>query len=64
MTAAHAGRVERCGVGERRHLVGGRELDAGRGELERLLATRGMQLIVPDRGVGRGRSADLGFGLG
>ncbi|HLM96140.1 MAG TPA: MobF family relaxase [Acidimicrobiales bacterium] len=62
--AAHAGRVERCGVGERRHMVGGRELIPGRGELERLLAARGMQIMDPDRGVARGRSADLGFGLG
>jgi hypothetical protein len=64
-TEAHAGRVERCGVGERRHLVVGRELTAPRRELERLLAARGMQMVAgPDRGVGRERGADLGVGLG
>jgi len=65
MTPAHAGQVERCGVGERRHVVGGPELTPGRGELQRLLAARGMQMAVgPDRVVGRGRGEDLGFGLG
>ncbi len=65
LTPAHAGRVERGGVGERRHLVGGRELTPGRGELERLLAARGMQMASgPERGLGRERSDDLGLGFG
>ncbi|HXQ90325.1 MAG TPA: MobF family relaxase [Acidimicrobiales bacterium] len=58
--AAHAGRVEHRGVGERRHVVDARELNHT-GELERLLAARGMKMaVVPDRGVARG----FGLGLG
>ncbi len=64
-TPAHAGRGERCGVGERRYVVGGRELTAGRGELQRLLAARGMQMVVdPQRGLGRGRGDEVGLGFG
>lgn len=64
-TEAHVGRIERRGVGERRHVVGGREISRHRGELEQLLAVRGMALAPgPERGVGRARSEDLGLGLG
>jgi hypothetical protein len=61
----HAGRVERRGVGERRHVVGGREMARQRGELERLLGARGMALAPgPERGIGQGRGEDFGPGLG
>jgi len=62
---AHRGRIESRGVGERRHVVGGREVNRHRDELEQLLAARGMELAPgPGRGVGRGRSEDLGLGFG
>ncbi len=66
-TPEHAGRVERGGVGERRHVVAGREISRRRGELERLLAARGMALAPgAERGMGpiRGRGEDFGPGLG
>lgn len=64
-TIEHDGRVERRGVGERRHVVGGRDMARQRGELERLLAARGMVSAPgPDRGVGRQRGEELGLGLG
>jgi conjugative relaxase-like TrwC/TraI family protein len=69
-TAAHADRVERGGVGERRHVVGGRDLARGDeiargGALERLLAARGMAVAPsPTRGAGRARHEDFGLGLG
>ena len=64
-TPAHVDRVERCGVGERRYVVGARELTRPRSELELLLAARGMDMAVgPERGPGRTRGEDLGLGLG
>jgi conjugative relaxase-like TrwC/TraI family protein len=64
MTAAHADRVERRGVGERRHVVGGRNITSQRGQLERLLAARGMEMAPsPERGFTRARS-DYSLGLG
>ncbi len=64
-TPEHAGRVERRGVGERRHVVGGREMARQRGELERLLGARGMALAPgPERGMERGRGEDFSPGLG
>jgi conjugative relaxase-like TrwC/TraI family protein len=69
-TAAHAGRAENRGVGERRHVVGGRQLGRDtpapqRGELERLLAARGMAMPAgPERGAGRVPGDDFGFGIG
>jgi hypothetical protein len=64
-TAAHADRVERRGVGERRHVVSGRDITSQRGELERLLAARGMEMArAPWRGAGRSRHDDFGMGLG
>jgi conjugative relaxase-like TrwC/TraI family protein len=65
ITAAHTGRVEHRGVGERRHVVDGREMTRQRGELERLLAARGMTLAPGhERGAARGRGEDFGLGLG
>lgn len=58
---AHAGRRERTGVGERRHVVVGRALDR---QLETLLARRGMAPPAPARRPGRDLGADLGLGLG
>jgi len=64
-TAEHTDRIERRGVGERRHLVAGRDFTPQRGDLERMLEARGMALAPgPDRGAGRGREADFGLGLG
>jgi len=60
-TEAHARRVERRGVGERRHVVRGREITPRPGELERLLAARGMTLAS---GPARTRGDDVGLGLG
>jgi conjugative relaxase-like TrwC/TraI family protein len=68
--AAHAGRVDRAGVGERRHVVGHR--DIGRhvpdgADIERLLSARGMERAggrQRERGVGRMPSDDLGIGFG
>jgi conjugative relaxase-like TrwC/TraI family protein len=65
MTAAHADRVERRGVGERRHVVGGRDMTPQRAELERLLAARGMEMAgAPARDVSRARDDGYGLGLG
>jgi conjugative relaxase-like TrwC/TraI family protein len=64
-TVAHSGRVERRGVGERRHVVGGVQVTREPSELERLLAARGMEMAPgPERGVAPGLGEDLGFGLG
>ena len=69
-TGAHADRVERGGVGERRHLVGRREIRRdtsvlARRELERLLAARGMAMpAVYERGTGRVPGDDVGIGIG
>jgi hypothetical protein len=61
-TPAHAGRLERRGVAERRHQVGGREITRNQAELARLLAARGMVMPVgPERGA---RGEDVGLGLG
>jgi hypothetical protein len=56
-TVAHAGRLERRGVGERRHVVDGLQVSREPSQLERLLAARGMQ-------VAPGPERDLGLGLG
>jgi hypothetical protein len=65
ITVAHTGRVEHRGVGERRHVVGDREIRRQRGELERLLAARGMALAPGhERGAARGQGQDFGLGLG
>jgi len=64
-TVAHAGRAEGRGVGERRHVAGGREVAPRRHELERLLAARGMEMAAgPGPTTGRGRDEDFGLGLG
>jgi hypothetical protein len=64
-TVAHSGRVERRGVGERRHVVGGIQVTREPSELERLLAARGMEMTpAPERGASRGLGEDVGFGLG
>ncbi len=64
-TEAHRGRLEHRGVGERRHVVGGRDITRTRDELERLLAARGMAMAPgPGRSVGPARHEDLGLGLG
>ena len=56
-----AGRIERRGVGERRHVVGGREMSRQRGELEQLLAARGMEMAPGlERGVGPVAEPGLG----
>ena len=67
-TVEHRGRVERGGVGERRHVVGGRDrardLSRQRIDLDQLLGARGM---VPAGGPERGspgRGEDVGLGLG
>jgi conjugative relaxase-like TrwC/TraI family protein len=66
--AGHAGRVERAGVGERRHGVGDRDRGRdtpGGGDIERLLAARGMERAGGrERARGRTQVHDLGFGLG
>jgi hypothetical protein len=64
-TEAHVGRLERGGVGERRHVVGGRDITRHRSELERLLAARGMEMAPGlERVTGRERAQDYGLGLG
>ena len=63
-TAAHADRVERRGVGERRYVVGARERTTPeRGELERLLAARGMDIGGRPRSWLPARGDDYGLGL-
>ncbi len=60
---AQQDRLERRGVGERRHVVGGREVSRERRDLQRLLAARGMEMapgLEPRRAMGE----DLGLGLG
>ena len=64
----HAGRVERCGVGERRHVVDspeiGRDLrQADQRQLVQLLARRGMTL-ARERGLVRVPGDDVGLGIG
>jgi conjugative relaxase-like TrwC/TraI family protein len=67
--SAHAGRIERRGVGERRHVTTGPELrrhETAREHdtLARLLAARGMELpITPPRDLARS-AADVGLGWG
>jgi conjugative relaxase-like TrwC/TraI family protein len=64
-TAAHTDRVERRGVGERRHVVGGRDITTRPGELERLLAARGMELARAHApGLSPAPGDDYGLGLG
>jgi hypothetical protein len=64
-TEAHASRVERRGVGERRHVVGSRDITRQRSDLERLLAARGMEVArVPERIGTRVVGDDFGLGLG
>ncbi len=67
-TDAHAGRIERPGVGERRRMIDGRVLGVPdvarhRDGIEHLLARRGMA-VAPGPVVARGRHDDLGMGLG
>ena len=65
LTVAHASRAERRGVGERRHVVDGREVARRRSELERLLAARGMAMAPgPELGAARALGEDLGLGFG
>jgi hypothetical protein len=64
-TEAHASRVERRGVGERRHVVGSRDITRQRSDLERLLAARGMEVArAPERIGTRVVGDDFGLGLG
>jgi len=78
-TAAHAARAEGRGVGERRHVVGGRVVEqtapalgvapgrddrAEHAELGRLLARRGMELPAPGRHRDRARSRHEDLGMG
>jgi conjugative relaxase-like TrwC/TraI family protein len=64
-TVAHVDRLERRGVGERRHVVGGMQVSREPTELERLLAARGLEMARgPERGGARGLGEDVGFGLG
>ena len=65
--AGHARRVERAGVGERRHGVGARDMgrDNPGDDIERMLAARGMERAGGrERARGRAPSDDLGLGLG
>ena len=64
----HAGRVERCGVGERRHALPAPEIGRHRSQpdqrlLEQLLAARGMT-PARERGLGRVPGDDVGLGIG
>jgi conjugative relaxase-like TrwC/TraI family protein len=65
--AGHAGRVERCGVGERRHVLPGPEIERtavdGR-TLEQLLAWRGMSRTMRAPVLAHALGRDDGLGIG